>query len=499
MSARSAFALNGAAARSDATPAWSALQVAGWRLQRKCACADSGTQGSCAECDGKPLQRQLAIGPADAPDERDADRVADAVMRGSAGSGPVAGSIRPAVRRSAAAAAPQSAGVAPAAVHVVLSTPGQPLAGAARAFFESRFGHDFSRVRIHHDAAAAASARAVAAHAYTVGPHVVFDTGRYAPETSAGRRLLAHELTHVVQQQAGVLRREAQTASPLADPEDERNALPEMQLQRAPAIVGYDRAGPKADLGGDHESEQLKRIGECLAGKGPDPNECEPGTALTWADFKATPNPASRFGAVTASSIKAKAVGSQECAGQVLPGGPTGPTRIFQGVFDPARSWVKADVLNAADPAKNGSGTMVRACERAFDQAAAQRKVGVTWALRSDTACPAGAPPTGTPATTKAACKTTIAADFTGSKVADSPRLLKHEQFHFSLSCALTKKANRLLWGGAKFATLDGVIHTLLRSTQQQYDTETHHGCDAASQASWETEIQTGLPKVKLS
>jgi len=65
---------------------------------------------------------------------------------------------------------------------------------------ERRIGHDFSRVRIHTGEAAAGSARAVDALAYTVGSDVVFGAGQYAPETPAGRRLIAHELTHVVQQ-----------------------------------------------------------------------------------------------------------------------------------------------------------------------------------------------------------------------------------------------------------------------------------------------------------
>jgi len=77
---------------------------------------------------------------------------------------------------------------------------GQRLAAAERAFFEPRFGHDFSQVRIHADARAAASARVLNARAYAVGQDVVFAAGQYAPKTAPGRRLLAHELTHVVQQ-----------------------------------------------------------------------------------------------------------------------------------------------------------------------------------------------------------------------------------------------------------------------------------------------------------
>jgi hypothetical protein len=89
----------------------------------------------------------------------------------------------------------------PAAVHAVLQAPGQALDGAAREAMEARFGRDFGQVRIHADPKAATSAREVDAAAYTVGSHVVFDTGRYAPDTARGRALIAHELGHVVQQQ----------------------------------------------------------------------------------------------------------------------------------------------------------------------------------------------------------------------------------------------------------------------------------------------------------
>jgi Domain of unknown function (DUF4157) len=90
--------------------------------------------------------------------------------------------------------------VAPSMVDEVLRSSGQPLDTATRSFMEHRFNHDFAGVRVHTYNRAAESARAVDAAAYTVGNHVVFGTGRHAPESHAGRRLLAHELTHVVQQ-----------------------------------------------------------------------------------------------------------------------------------------------------------------------------------------------------------------------------------------------------------------------------------------------------------
>jgi hypothetical protein len=77
---------------------------------------------------------------------------------------------------------------------------GRPLPDSVRAFLEPRFGYDFSRVLIHTDERAAESARTINAHAYTVGRDIVFGAGQYAPDSSTGKRLLAHELTHVAQQ-----------------------------------------------------------------------------------------------------------------------------------------------------------------------------------------------------------------------------------------------------------------------------------------------------------
>src|SRR5215213_4389890 len=113
-------------------------------------------------------------------------------------------------------------------VRRALDSAGQPLDGATRAFFESRFGHDFSGVRVHTGANAQESARAVNALAYTVGRDVVFGSGQYAPQTEEGRRLIAHELTHTLQQSsqpssASALQRDSLTVAP-ADDAGEREA-----------------------------------------------------------------------------------------------------------------------------------------------------------------------------------------------------------------------------------------------------------------------------------
>jgi hypothetical protein len=111
--------------------------------------------------------------------------------------------LRPSQPSAQAALGPgrlQAREAMPPVVQRVLRSSGQPLDVSTLASMELRFGHDFSRVRIHSDEAAGASADAVNALAYTVGPHIVMAKGQYAPATPQGKRLLAHELTHVVQQ-----------------------------------------------------------------------------------------------------------------------------------------------------------------------------------------------------------------------------------------------------------------------------------------------------------
>lgn len=139
--------------RPSITPVRTAL------LQRACACGQLPT-GKCDDCDkkekGKTVQRASAGGPAPA-------------------------TVSPIVNQA-------------------LSTPGRPLDTPTRTFMESRFGHDFSRVRVHDDSLAAESASALNAKAYTVGQQIVFNRAAYEPRTTAGRTLLAHELAHTIQQ-----------------------------------------------------------------------------------------------------------------------------------------------------------------------------------------------------------------------------------------------------------------------------------------------------------
>ena len=137
--------------------------------------------GGCPSCQSEPtVQTKLAVSQPGDHYEQEADRVAEQVMR------------MPEPHGATTPAAPAEAGAQAGA--------GEPLPESAKAFFEPRFNHDFSGVRVHTDARANAAARQVDALAYTLGRDIVFGAGMYKPETPEGKQLLAHELTHVVQQ-----------------------------------------------------------------------------------------------------------------------------------------------------------------------------------------------------------------------------------------------------------------------------------------------------------
>lgn len=162
----------------------------------------AGEAEPCQDCARAPARQRAGEstgGRGSAAQEWEADRIVDRILGTAAdlrGPGPAG----PAPLSQAGRPKPGGSPAVPAHVGRVMTLPGRPLDGDARSFMERRFGFDFGRVRIHDDAVAAASARSLGALAYTVGSEVVFAPGRYAPRTEPGRRLLAHELTHVVQQ-----------------------------------------------------------------------------------------------------------------------------------------------------------------------------------------------------------------------------------------------------------------------------------------------------------
>jgi hypothetical protein len=184
------------------------------------------------------LQTKLAISTPGDIYEKEADRVADQVMRmpdaeaaglsGATGEKlqkkcapcadgeglcpPCAAEETLSMKRETADHAGPS--TAPPIVHESLHSAGRPLDPATRAFMEPRFGQDFSQVRVHADAKAAESSRAINALAYTIGRDMVFGAGFYSPQTTSGRPLLAHALAHVVQQGYSGRQVQRQVAAP---------------------------------------------------------------------------------------------------------------------------------------------------------------------------------------------------------------------------------------------------------------------------------------------
>jgi outer membrane protein OmpA-like peptidoglycan-associated protein len=192
-------------------------------LQRKCACGGSGESGgSCSECAEKRELQRLEKAPSPVPE-------------------------------------------APPIVNEVIRSAGEPLDAATRSFMEPRFGHDFSRTRVHIGGQAARSASAVNARAYTVGEHLVFGEGQYQPRAASGRQLIAHELAHVVQQSDAIALPPQRAVSEPGDAsEHEADSA-------AAAVMSGQRAVPRL-----HASPIARLQRACGAALGKPARDCTP-------------------------------------------------------------------------------------------------------------------------------------------------------------------------------------------------------------------------------
>jgi hypothetical protein len=196
-------------------------------LQRKCACGGTrGPTGECEACRKKKLQRRSEN-----------------------------------LDLSSSSHPPSSISEVPPIVHEVLRSPGLPLDTETRAFMEPRFGHNFSHVRVHADTKAAKSARAVNALAYTIGRDVVFGAGQYRPASAGGRELLAHELTHTIQQGNG-------TGSGISKELDAGNAA-EREAVMAAQMISSGKTYRSAQSYGPSLARQP--IGTDISASGPNP------------------------------------------------------------------------------------------------------------------------------------------------------------------------------------------------------------------------------------
>lgn len=204
------------------------------------------------------IQTKLSVGSPGDEYEQQADNVSAQVMRMSnAGAGAATAPERVSTKPVGTGRAGQM--VAPAIVNDVLAATGQPLDPATRGFMEPRFGHDFSQVRVHSDTAAAGSADAMAARAYTLGHHVVFGSGEYQPGTADGRRLLAHELVHVTQQNASGARHEGLVQR------DEKKPDPKVAALKATLVTTYELSAVTDTKDAEWKEPELEKMKRALA------------------------------------------------------------------------------------------------------------------------------------------------------------------------------------------------------------------------------------------
>lgn len=195
------------------------------RLMRS-ACACGGTCPHCAAGAAATLRPGLTVSEPGDPFERGADRVADAVMR-TPDAAPASHPPHRSVETATGLQRKESPAPASPAIPSGLGAlgGGAPLQSSDRSFFEPRFGRSFSDVRIHTGDRASEAAQAVSARAFTLGNSIVMGEGAYAPGTQAGRALLAHELTHVAQQDADrIVRRKMKIDTDCGGHEDVLNA-----------------------------------------------------------------------------------------------------------------------------------------------------------------------------------------------------------------------------------------------------------------------------------
>lgn len=227
------------------------------------------------------LQTKLTVNTPGDKYEQEADRVAEQVMRmpeptlqrkcATCGSPSTSGGECPEckkkqalggkLQRRAGSVDAASGVTAPPIVSQVLSSPGSPLSDDTRGFMESRFGHEFSQVRIHTDAHAQDSAQAVSARAYTVGRHIIFGRGEHP---TADRRLLAHELTHVLQQGDTTERHVQRQPNPPKKLSDMTSA----ELQQEHQLVKQRLDKPKNEQERLTDEKTLQEIRDQLAQRG---------------------------------------------------------------------------------------------------------------------------------------------------------------------------------------------------------------------------------------
>jgi hypothetical protein len=199
--------------------------------------------------------------------------------------------------------------------------------------------------------------------------------------------------------------------------------------------------------------------------------------SLTWADFRGRVPRGAAFAAETRFSIPVR-------SGQ------------FEAVFNGAASWVRPKYPGANARATNGCNSVVAECRRFF-RGLGSGQSGTFTSGGAAAACPATIA-TPTTANDSGECETVVGAQCDADAPNESARLLNHEQRHLDIACKLADKANTALAGGSALADVRRGVNREQTAQTRQYDADTNHGCDAGQQATWDADIDAGLPSVTI-
>jgi hypothetical protein len=406
---------------------------------------------------------------------------------------------------------------APPMIQDVLNSPGQALDTATSSFMENRFGHDFSGVRIHTDPRAAQSARAIAARAYTVGNHIVFGESQFDSSNSRGRRLLSHELAHVVQQRSGSVYRQL----------IQRSLIPYRQINWT------DFKATSPSVSNPQEGAEIKTKFDLMPTYSPVTTakrtkvKCGKGRARsTEVEATSAPDPAD-FGKPEAQMDQDNSWAMDRYTGNGT-NYCTDLATTCEKDFDDAPTKIGRTCRQAADVCESAFKQGKKSFGQYFDNTPVtvtrEADCMTTFLRKCQQLLIRGFSVTerGATARTKADCRGNFYKQCLVDEVAERARLLKHEQGHFDITNVIAKNAresakamaatlNVVKTGcgedAAREATrqeyntnVSGVLIQLGKDwissrdqAQTDYDHETGNGGKAAEQRAWEAKITGGL------
>ena len=244
--------------------------------------------------------------------------------------------------------------------------------------------------------------------------------------------------------------------------------------------IGTLLAAPPAGITPEQQTSLTRANGMLgrVAGVQARPNLCVPNRQLTWADFTGAVPAGGGFEALTSFRID-----------QVTFQG----NQLFQATQNPGTSWVRPRSSQPSNLAVNGCQPQIAACQAHFN-GLPPGTVGATWGFPGgpSASCPAAVTPGAVTATSLGQCTSVIGAACTNARIADSERLLRHEQLHHDIPCVLAHKASAARASGTALSL--AAVRTRANTLTAQYDTQTNHGCNAAPQARWEADVAAGLP-----